>query len=102
MNDNQSLLCECGNKKAKRAVGCDRCVEIERTRLRSELRTVVYGIIARSDGVTSAEIREALEIGDAEAPKLYKLIERLVGDGEVTKTGRNSGTVYWARKRRAA
>jgi hypothetical protein len=88
MNDNQSLLCECGNRKAKRAVACQRCLEIDRERIRGDTRRRVIQILKRFDWCPTAELWESIGAADTHDPdagRAQQMLYRLIDEGVVER-----------------
>jgi hypothetical protein len=103
VNDNQSLLCECGKPKTKRAVGCARCKEIERSRLSNDTRKIVLATLSRLDWASAFDVCVALEMGHV--PGRYsRMLATLCEEGTIVSRGKGSGLEYRLvqRKRRAA
>ena len=106
MPHSAALLCECGNPKRRRAVGCDRCMEIDHDRLSGETRRRVLARLQHlGEWCSAQEVYVALDVvGEIDCRPYGAMLRRLASEGLVETRGRNSGLEYrlMQRKRRAA
>ena len=105
MNDNSTLICECGNPKHYRSPGCQRCMDLDHDRIAGETRRKVLGMLRHLDWCTTTDLCIALDVvGEIESRPYRNMLRTLAREGLVETKGRNSGMEYRMvqRKRRAA
>lgn len=106
MNDNRTPTCECGNPKNRRAVGCQRCMDLDYDRISGETRRKVLTKLRQLDEWVSAqEVYVALDVaGEVDCRPYGDMLRQLAREGELETRGLNSGKEYRLvqRKRRAA